>query len=77
MQNATLKGGPGKQGIHRHTGRVTVQSPVSLISRKNPSTVTVSYRDGALLSFLFDGSTTIVELVSIINRAGTVRKVAL
>jgi hypothetical protein len=47
------------------------------ISRQNPSTVTVSYRDGALLTFLFDRSTTIVDLVAMIGRAGPVLKVVL
>ena len=77
MQSVMFKG---------ETSQARVSSPCEtdypsesrlLISPQNPSTVTVSYRDGALLTFLFDRSTTIMYLVSMISRAGPVRKVVL
>jgi hypothetical protein len=37
----------------------------------------VSYRDGAVLTFLFDRATPIRDLSALIRRAGQVRKVAL
>ncbi|MGC9217279.1 hypothetical protein [Acidithiobacillus sp.] len=77
MQSAMFKG---------ETSQARVSSPCEtdsppesrlLISRQNPSTVAVSYHDGAVLTFLFDRSTTIVDLVAMIGRAGMVRKVVL
>lgn len=39
--------------------------------------VAVTYRDGAVMTFLFDRSTTVVDLAALIARAGSVRKVVL
>lgn len=39
--------------------------------------VAVSYRDGAVLTFLFERSMSIAELSALIVRAGSVRKVVL
>ena len=69
MHNAILHGIPFRGRRHGPSG----QQPQSLPSLP----VTVSYRDGAVLTFLFDRSTTIVDLATLIARAGTVRKVVL
>ena len=53
------------------------QSPRIRSASRMPMPVAVSYRDGAVLTFLFDRSTTIVDLATLIARAGTVRKVVL
>ncbi len=79
MQRAMLNGEPTRQGFRPNGGGVVPRhlTPRSSPRPQNPSTVAVSYRDGAVLTFLFDRSTTIVELVAMITRAGTVRKVVL
>lgn len=41
------------------------------------SRITVHYRDGLALTFLFARSTRIIDLMAAIHRAGQVRKVAL
>ena len=69
MHNAILNGIPFRGRRHGPSG----QQPQYLPSLP----VTVSYRDGAVLTFLFDHSTTIVDLATLIARAGTVRKVVL
>lgn len=77
MQRARLNGESTKQGFRPNADRVAPQHLTHLNSYQNPSTIAVLYRDGAVLTFLFDRSTTIVDLVAMIGRAGTVRKVAL
>ncbi|MGE0047509.1 MAG: hypothetical protein AB7T01_01030 [Acidithiobacillus sp.] len=77
MQRAMLNGEPARQGIRPNADRVAPLHLTPHRSPQNPSTVAVSYRDGAVLTFLFDRSTTIVELVTMVSRAGTVRKVVL
>ena len=69
MHNAILNGIPFRGRRQGPSG----QQPQSL----PPLPVTVSYRDGAVLTFMFDRSTTIVDLATLIARAGTVRKVVL
>ena len=77
MRRAMLNGEPTRQGFRPNGGGVVPQHQTPHKSPQNPSTVAVSYRDGALLTFLFDRSTTIVDLVAMISRAGPVRKVVL
>jgi hypothetical protein len=69
MHNAILNGIPFRGRRQGPSG----QQPQSL----PPLPVTVSYRDGAVLTFLFDRSTPIADLAGLIARAGTVRKVVL
>lgn len=77
MQRAMLNGEPTRQVFRPDGGEVVPQHLTPHRSPQNPSTVTVSYHDGAVLTFLFDRSTTIMDLVSMISRAGPVRKVVL
>ena len=77
MQRAMLNDKPVRQGIHPYADRVASLHLAPLNSHQNPSTVSVTYRDGAVLTFLFDRSTPIVDLMTMISRAGTVRKVVL
>ena len=77
MRRAMLNGEPTRQGFRPNGGGVVSQHLTPNRSTQNPSTVAVSYRDGAVLTFLFDRSTTIMDLVSMISRAGPVRKVVL
>ena len=85
MQRAMLNGEPIRQGfrpdvsihVSDETNLEEVTPPLPSKSSQNHATVSVAYRDGAVLTFLFDRSTTIVDLVAMISRAGTVRKVAL
>ena len=77
MQRAMLNGEPTRQGFRPNGGGVVPQHLTPHRSPQNPSTVAVSYHDGAVLTFLFDRSTTIMDLVSMISRAGPVRKVVL
>ena len=69
MHNAILNGIPFRGRRQGPSG----QQPQSL----PPLPVTVSYSDGAVLTFMFDRSTTIVDLATLIARAGTVGKVVL
>ena len=77
MQRAMLNGEPTRQGFRPNGGGVVHQHLTPHSPPQNPSTVAVSYHDGAVLTFLFDRSTTIVDLVAMIGRAGQVRKVVL
>jgi hypothetical protein len=77
MQRAILNGEPIRQGFRPNVDRVIPQHLTPRKSSQNPATVSVAYRDGAVLTFLFDRSTTIVDLMTMVSRAGTVRKVAL
>ncbi|MBU2793746.1 hypothetical protein HAQ01_10160 [Acidithiobacillus thiooxidans] len=77
MQRAMLNGEPISQGFRPDENGVIPHRLTPLNSHQNPSTIAVLYRDGALLTFLFDRSTTIVDLVTRVSRAGTVRKVVL
>lgn len=69
MHNAILNGIPFRGRRQGPSG----QQPQSL----PPLPVTVSYRDGAVLTFLFDRATPIRDLSATIRRAGPVRKVVL
>ncbi|MDA8154244.1 hypothetical protein [Acidithiobacillus acidisediminis] len=71
MQNAIRKGIPFHQG-HREAQGKSVQPRLA-----EPIPVAVSYRDGAVLTFLFDRATPIRDLSALIRRAGQVRKVVL
>ncbi|MBU2823706.1 hypothetical protein HF283_06230 [Acidithiobacillus ferrooxidans] len=77
MQRAMLNGEPVRQGIRPNADRVAPLHLTPLNSHQNPSTIAVLYRDGALLTFLFDRSTPIVDLMAMVARAGAVRKVVL
>lgn len=74
---ALINGEPTTNGFRPNGGRATQRLTPRTPSRQHPSRITVSYRDGAVLTFLFDRSTTIVDLRAMINRAGQVRKVIL
>lgn len=72
-----LNNEPISQGVRPDENEVI---PHRLTPRRYPqnlATVAVTYRDGALLTFLFDHSIPIVDLMAMISRAGTVRKVML
>ena len=71
MQNAIRKGIRFRQG-HREAQGKSVQPRLA-----EPIPVAVSYRDGAVLTFLFDRATPIRDLSALIRRAGQVRKVVL
>ena len=73
MQNAIRKGIPFYQKAPR---RVALGEPDQRQPTKSIP-VAVSYRDGAVLTFLFERSMPIVELSALIARAGQVRKVVL
>ena len=77
MQRAMLDGEPIRQRYRSNGDGVVAHRLAPRSSPQNPATVAVSYRDGAVLTFLFDRSTTIVDLVGMISRAGRVRKVVL
>ena len=77
MQRAMLNGEPISQGFRPDENGVIPHRLAPRTSSQNPATVAVAYRDGAILTFLFDRSTTIVDLVTMVSRAGTVRKVVL
>ena len=77
MQRAMLNGESTRQGFRLNADGVVPQHLIPLRFSQNHATVSVAYRDGAVLTFLFDRSTTIVELVTMVSRAGTVRKVVL
>jgi len=77
MQNAMFHGIPGREG---HRPDVNGAFPHRLSPRgshQQLALVPVTYRDGAVLTFLFDRSTTIVDLMAMVSRAGSVRKVVL
>jgi hypothetical protein len=75
MQNAILYGIPGRQG-HRPDENGAFPHRLSPRgSHQQPAVVPVTYRDGAVLTFLVDRSTTIVDLMAMVSRAGSVRKV--
>ncbi len=46
-------------------------------AQQSYTTLAVQYRDGLTLTYLFDRSTRIVDLMAAISRAGRVRKVVL
>ena len=77
MQRAMLNGEPTRQGFRPNADGVAPQHLIPLRFSQNHATVSVAYRDGAVLTFLFDRSTTIVDLMTMVSRAGTVRKVVL
>lgn len=84
MQRAMLNDGSIRQGfrpdVSIHVSDETnleEVTPLPSKSSQHHTTVSVAYRDGAALTFLFDRSTTIADLGTMISRAGTVRKVAL
>lgn len=62
---------------HPHSRAFAVAAHNARAATQGQSKVFVLYRDGAVLTFLFDRSTTIVDLVTMVSRAGTVRKVVL
>lgn len=77
MQRATIHSEPANIGPDSRNDRVARGLTPHTSPRHNPSAVVVSYRDGAVLTFLFDRSTTITDLNAMIGRAGQVRKVIL
>ena len=77
MQRTTIHGEPASIGPGSRNDRVVRGLTPHTSPRHNPSAVVVSYRDGAVLTFLFDRSTTITDLNAMIGRAGQVRKVIL
>ncbi len=77
MQRAKLNGESTSQGFRLNADGVVPQHLIPLRSLQNPATVSVAYRDGAVLTFLFDRSATIVDLMAMVSRAGVVRKVVL
>ena len=77
MQRATINDEPASIGPGSSNDRVVRGLTPYTSPRQNPSSVVVSYRDGAVLTFLFDRSTTITDLNAMIGRAGQVRKVIL
>ena len=74
MQRAMHNGEPIRQRFRPNADGAAPQHPRS---SQNHATVSVAYRDGAVLTFLFDRSTTIADLVTMVSRAGAVRKVVL
>ncbi|MHB1678872.1 MAG: hypothetical protein ACYCSS_15320 [Sulfuriferula sp.] len=77
MQRAMLDGEPIRHGFRPNENGAIPHRLAPCRSPQNPAAVPVTYRDGAVLTFLFDRSTTIVDLMAMISRAGTVRKVVL
>ncbi|WP_075322225.1 hypothetical protein [Acidithiobacillus albertensis] len=77
MQRTTLNGEPIRQGFHPNANEVVPQHLIPLKFSQKHAPVSVAYRDGAVLTFLFDRSTPIVDLMAMISRAGTVQKVVL
>ncbi len=77
MQRASITGEPTNNGFRPNSGRVAQRLTPRHPLHQHPSRVTVSYRDGAVLTFLFDRSTAIVDVRAMISRAGQVRKVIL
>ncbi|QQD71629.1 hypothetical protein H2515_09125 [Acidithiobacillus ferrivorans] len=77
MQRTMLNGEPIRQGLCPNADEVVPQHLIPLRFSQNHMMVTVSYIDGSVLTFLFDRSTTIVDLIIIVSRAGTVQKVVL
>jgi hypothetical protein len=72
-----LNGETPRQGFRPNADVVVLQHLISLRYSQVPATVSVAYHDGAVLTFLFDRSTTIADLMTMVSRAGTVRKVML
>lgn len=72
-----LNGESTRQGFRPNADGVVPQHLIPPRSSQNHATVSVAYRDGAVLTFLFDRSTTIVDLMTMASRAGAVRKVVL
>ena len=77
MQRASITGEPTTNGFCSNGVQVAQHLTPRYSLRQHPSRVTVSYRDGAVLTFLFDRSTAIVDVRAMISRAGQVRKVIL
>ena len=71
MHNAIRKGISFHQGPRGARGESGQHLPAE------PIPVAVSYRDGAVLTFLFDRAIPIRDLSALIRRAGQVRKVVL
>lgn len=72
-----LNGETPRQRFRPNADVVVLQHLISLRSCQVPATVSVAYHDGAVLTFLFDRSTTIADLMTMVSRAGTVQKVIL
>ena len=62
---------------HPHSRAFAVAAHNARATTQGQSKVFVLYRDGAVLTFLFDRSTTIVDLITMVSRAGTVQKMVL
>ena len=62
---------------HSQAFAVAVAAHNARAATQGQSKVFVLYRDGVVLTFLFDRSTPIVDLMAMVSRAGTVRKVVL
>ncbi|MBE7564192.1 hypothetical protein HF669_04075 [Acidithiobacillus thiooxidans] len=77
MQRTTLDDEPIRQGFHPNADGVVPLHLIPLRFTQKHAPVSVAYRDGAVLTFLFDRSTPIVDLMAMISRAGTVQKVVL
>lgn len=77
MQRASITGEPTVNGFCPNSVQVAQRLTPRYQLHQHPLRVTVSYRDGAVLTFLFDRSMTIVDLRAMISRAGQVRKVIL
>ncbi|MBU2804903.1 hypothetical protein HF668_07040 [Acidithiobacillus ferridurans] len=60
-----------------HSRTFAVAAHNARAATQGQSKVFVLYRDGVVLTFLFDRSTPIVDLMAMVSRAGTVRKVVL
>ncbi|MBU2821526.1 hypothetical protein HF288_09365 [Acidithiobacillus caldus] len=77
MQWAKINGESASIWPGRRNDRVVRGLTPHTSPRHNTSAVVVYYRDGAVLTFLFDRSITITDLNAMIGRAGGVRKVIL
>lgn len=77
MQRAPQDSKPISQGFRPGGDRVAQRLTPRTLPCQNPSTVAVSYSDGAVLTFLFPRTIRITDLNAAISRAGRVRKVIL
>ena len=77
MQRAMHNGEPIRQRVRPNADGAVPQHLIHPRSSQNHATVSVAYRDGAVLTFLFDRSTPIVDLITMVSRAGTVQKMVL
>ena len=62
---------------HPHSRAFAVAAHNARAATQGQSKVFVLYCNGVVLAFLFDRSTPIVDLMAMVSRAGTVRKVVL